>query len=229
MGSKKDDDLVAENTAQVVGWKEIYQTLFDLNSVKFLCFMIPLIYYTVTTEQYAKGFAIYIGFLLTCDILYYGLSIAIFDPELVISHGYNFSAFFNDTLHSAGLDYGFNFYDGDYTKTRHQAQIDKFEYAYKQLNLQEGMSLLDCGCGCGDWLYWLQTEKNLKVVGVNITPQQGMSKKTCRFSTETLLCNITFPPLLCTDSERVPGSRFERDLVQLERSGLGKGRIGWAI
>ena len=29
--------------------------------------------------------------------------------------------------------------------------------------------MLDCGCGMGDWLYWLKTVKGCKVMGINVT------------------------------------------------------------
>ena len=80
-------------------------------------------------------------------------------------------AILQDTLYGQGLDYGFNYYDGDFTKSRNQAQIDKFEYAWAQLGLEPGMRLFDCGCGCGDWLSWLR-DRGIEVVGVNITPAQ---------------------------------------------------------
>jgi cyclopropane fatty-acyl-phospholipid synthase-like methyltransferase len=65
------------------------------------------------------------------------------------------SAFFNDSLFGQGIDYGFNFYNGDYSKSREKAQSDKFEFAIKQLNLEPGMWVIDIGCGCGDWLDYL--------------------------------------------------------------------------
>lgn len=224
------------NKAKCVGVKDILTCLFDWNTARLLPFMVPLLTYTILTEQYCLGLAIYGAFVLFCDILYYKFSIAIFDPELVIARGYNLSAFFNDTLHGAGLDYGFNFYDGDYTKTRHQAQIDKFEYAYQQLQLAEGMSLLDCGCGCGDWMYWLQTKKNIKVVGVNITPQQGTnfenalmwSKLSCTLLSSSCHAEIA-RFLFSLLSGRGAPTRTESDLLELEDVGLGKRRIGGPV
>lgn len=68
-----------------------------------------------------------------------------------------------------GVDLGFNFYDGDYSKSPQQAQLDKFEHAWKLLGLKEGMRVLDCGCGMGDWMYWLKNTKGCYVVGVNMT------------------------------------------------------------
>lgn len=106
------------------------------------------------------------------DVLYYSGVIAIYDPELTIRRGYNFSAVLNDTLHSAGLDYGFNLYDGNFDKPRDQAQTDKFEYAIRQLGITRGCRVMDIGCGCGDWLHYLQTRYDCQVQGVNVSANQ---------------------------------------------------------
>eukprot|EP00808_Paulinella_micropora_P014295 g19636.t1 len=86
---------------------------------------------------------------------------------------YEFINFLTANIHSRGIDLGFNFYDGDYTRTRLQAQLAKFEHVFKQLGLQESMRVLDCGCGYGDWLYWLKTEKKCEVLGINMTENQA--------------------------------------------------------
>lgn len=52
----------------------------------------------------------------------------------------------------AGLDLGFNYYNGDYSKIPTSAQKGKFERAWYLLGLKEGMRILDCGCGYGDWM-----------------------------------------------------------------------------
>ena len=122
------------------------------------------------------GLWMYPALHLISDILYYGFAIEIFDPSVTIQRGYKLSLDFNDTPYSEGLDYGFNFYNGDYEKSRRQAQLDKFEHCYRLLELEPGMKLIDIGCGCGDWLSFLQ-DKGLEVVGVNITWEQV---KICR-------------------------------------------------
>ncbi|MEM6927652.1 MAG: glycosyltransferase [Myxococcota bacterium] len=117
------------------------------------------------------GLLAYPALLLLADVGYYLLSWRVFDPEATVARGYQLSALLQDTLYGQGLDYGFNFYDGDFTKSRDQAQIDKFEHAWAQLRLEPGMCVLDCGCGCGDWLSWLRG-RGIEVVGINITPAQ---------------------------------------------------------
>ncbi|MFT4623895.1 MAG: cyclopropane fatty-acyl-phospholipid synthase-like methyltransferase [Myxococcota bacterium] len=117
------------------------------------------------------GLLLYPALHIITDVLYYGMAVQVFDPSVTIARGYQFSLAINDTPHSEGLDYGFNFYDGDYTKTRAQAQIDKFEHAWEALGLAPGMRVADVGCGCGDWLAWLR-DKGVHGVGVNITHAQ---------------------------------------------------------
>jgi cyclopropane fatty-acyl-phospholipid synthase-like methyltransferase len=106
------------------------------------------------------------------DLLYYTGVFAFYDPELTVARGYNLSAQVNDTLHSAGLDYGFNFYDGDFEKSRSRAQLDKFEYAVRALGITPGARVMDVGCGCGDWLHYLQSVHSCRVTGINLSSVQ---------------------------------------------------------
>lgn len=51
--------------------------------------------------------------------------------------------------------------------TLYQAQVNKVDYTLKKLNLKEGMTLLDIGCGWGFLL--IEAAKKYKVKGVGIT------------------------------------------------------------
>lgn len=114
----------------------------------------------------------YLGCLLLSDVLYYGCGVDVIDVNEVMRHQYNMSlAVDGCSGMKSGMDYGFNYYGGDFEKSPEQAQEDKFKYAYEQLGLKEGMRLLDCGCGCGDWLEWLQ-QRGIKVVGINVSEDQ---------------------------------------------------------
>lgn len=137
-----------------------------------------LVYYFVTRSVLSPVFAFLTIFSagmmsLVTDFCYYILGIMYYDPAVTVVRGYATSSYFNDTLHSVGLDYGFNYYNGNYKKSRTQAQLDKFEYAVKQLGIEKGDRVIDVGCGCGDWLYYLQNTMKCKVVGVNITDAQA--------------------------------------------------------
>lgn len=120
------------------------------------------------------GSLCYLLLLVLYDISYYAFRVPIISPKETVAHGYNLCYLLDDdgSATGDGLDYGFNYYNGDFDKPRKQAQLDKFEHAYNQLGLKAGMRLLDCGCGCGDWMMWLKTQKGVDVVGINITPNQ---------------------------------------------------------
>eukprot|EP00483_Globobulimina_turgida_P012858 UN12882 len=148
----------------------------------------------LSIQNIILGLFINLVLALIIDIFYYFLHIAYYDPPTAVVRGYCVSAFCNDTLHSKGIDYGFNFYDGDYNKTAKNAQIDKFKFAIKHLGIKKGDSLIDIGCGCGDWLSYLQNEMQCRVVGVNITEVQAVE---CR--DRGLTCYGTRLEKYCTE------------------------------
>lgn len=116
--------------------------------------------------------ALWLAAMILIDLAYYSGLFAFFDPEQTMTRGYNLSAEMNDTLHSAGLDYGFNFYDGDFGKSRSRAQIDKFEYAIRTIGITPGCRVMDVGCGCGDWLQYLTSVHGCRVMGINASSAQ---------------------------------------------------------
>lgn len=146
------------------------ELLVDRNSLIHVA-ILALTAFAVTRLGWA-ALAVYPAILIAIEVLHYAFKISVFDTETVIQHGYNLSRLLSDNLHSGGLDYGFNFYDGDFTKSRQQAQEDKFRYAFEQLGLAPGMSMIDVGCGCGDWLDWVRRQ-GVRVAGINITAGQA--------------------------------------------------------
>lgn len=119
------------------------------------------------------GFIIYFVFIFIYDVFYYFLGISIINENETLRLGYNMSIMICDggSATGSGLDYGFNLYDGNYEKDRDQAQKDKFDYAWDKLKLAPGMTLIDFGCGCGDWLDYVKS-RGVEAVGINITEGQ---------------------------------------------------------
>lgn len=70
-----------------------------------------------------------------------------------------------------GLDYGYNFYNGDQSLKPKEAQLAKYEYMWKKLELAAGKKLLDIGCGYGDWMKYCQN-RGVEVLGINISASQ---------------------------------------------------------
>lgn len=102
-----------------------------------------------------------------------GFAIDPFDGDQQTQWLYEFMKLAAADPYGKGVDLGFNFYDGDYTRTPEQAQSAKFEFAWRGMGLEEGMRVLDIGCGFGDWLHWLKTEKKCSVIGINMTQGQA--------------------------------------------------------
>jgi cyclopropane fatty-acyl-phospholipid synthase-like methyltransferase len=145
---------------------------------------------------------IYLSALLMYDIAYYAFATPIINPHETLAHGYNFSLLMDDdgSANGHGLDYGFNYYNGDFKKTRRRAQLDKYEHAYELLGLKPGMKVVDCGCGCGDWLLWLK-EQGIDAIGINITDGQANH------------CRSKGLKVICSDWKKIRGSKYESMLT----------------
>lgn len=65
-------------------------------------------------------------------------------------------------------------YDGDFSLTLEQAQRQKHEYIFSNLNLREGERVIDLGCGWGPFLVFLR-EKGIRGTGVTLSEKQAES------------------------------------------------------
>ena len=160
-----------------------YKLLFNFNSIFNILLWIFVIYKIKEPDNSYKFDNLYyllLPLLITIitDILRYqqlitNIPIKVLDDKERIEHYYSWMKSAAKDQYGKGIDLGFNYYNGDYSKTKKQAQIDKFNYAFKKLKLVEGCKVMDIGCGQGDWLEWLQNKKKCTVVGVNITKAQA--------------------------------------------------------
>lgn len=72
------------------------------------------------------------------------------------------------------LSYSCGYFQNE-TDTLYDAQMNKIHHTLKKLNLKEGMSLLDIGCGWGYLL--IEAAKKYKVHGVGITLSEEQAKE----------------------------------------------------
>lgn len=93
--------------------------------------------------------------------------------------------------------------------TLHQAQINKVDYILKKLNLSEGMSLLDIGCGWGFLL--IEAAKKYKIKGVGITLSKEQYKEFEKRIKEEGLEDLLEVKLM--DYRDLPKSGMEFDRV----------------
>ncbi|CAB9517371.1 cyclopropane-fatty-acyl-phospholipid synthase [Seminavis robusta] len=185
-------------------WSEVFRFLWKPwnSSLNLLTWAISIYLAISLTGTAAAVIPFYLAFLVIYDIMYYGYSISVIDETETLSAGYNVGYLMDDggSATGDGLDYGFNFYDGNFKKDRRQAQLDKFQYCFDKLDLASGMTLIDFGCGCGDWLNYVRS-RGVIGIGVNITPAQ------------VKVCHERGLNVLLTDWKKIEGNpEFEKQL-----------------
>ncbi len=144
--------------------------IFERNSILYLSLIITSSFLAI--QVHPALFLLWPGILILDDVLYFFFSRSLFDTEIAIQRGYQFPYLFFDDQSGAGRDLGFNLYDGDLSKSRTQSQQDKWDFMLKELCLRPGDTLIDIGCGYGDWLNYARG-KGIHEIGVNISPEQS--------------------------------------------------------
>lgn len=92
--------------------------------------------------------------------------------------------------------------------TLYQAQVNKVDYILKKLNLHEGMSLLDIGCGWGFLL--IEAAKKYKIHGTGITLSKEQYKEFNRRITEEKLEDLLTVELMDYRDLPKSGQQFDR-------------------
>lgn len=64
-----------------------------------------------------------------------------------------------------------NIYQGDFTLSNEQSLLKKYNLIFKNLNLSEGKTLLDCGCGTGTWMSFCR-DRGVKTIGLTLSHEQ---------------------------------------------------------
>jgi len=167
----------ATNFGRMSLFKKMSYMLCNLNTLKYwsvlaLCAAVAyhfgsfLVFFAMTTLVF--------GFI---EYLFYFCETNFFDADVLIQYHYAVTTFLHHRGIDAGIDYGFLMYNGDYKKKPCQAQMEKFDYTWDKLGLEEGMTVVDCGCGQGDWLAYLK-RRGVKGYGINMSMSQV---DECRF------------------------------------------------
>jgi len=88
-----------------------------------------------------------------------------------------------NTLFSAMLDRSMSYTSGMWRNaaTLEEAQIQKLRSICEKLELKPGMTVLDIGCGWGNFARFAATEYGVKVIGLTISrEQQALGMERCR-------------------------------------------------
>jgi cyclopropane-fatty-acyl-phospholipid synthase len=90
----------------------------------------------------------------------------------VISHHYDVSNAFYEYVLGPSMTYTCGVYDGSDTSLE-DAQAAKYELVCRKLGLQEGMRLLDVGCGWGGMVMHAAEHHGVTALGVTLSQQQA--------------------------------------------------------
>lgn len=69
-------------------------------------------------------------------------------------------------------------YNGDYSMSLDEAQLNKYQFVAKELKIKKGAKVLDLGCGWGGWLKYLRDEIGADGLGVNLSDGQVAACKS---------------------------------------------------
>ncbi|EKQ55208.1 MULTISPECIES: cyclopropane-fatty-acyl-phospholipid synthase family protein [unclassified Clostridium] len=117
--------------------------------------------------------------------------------------GNNFySLWLDDTM-----SYSCGYFNSD-NDSLHDAQINKINHILRKLNIKEGMSLLDIGCGWGSLL--IEAAKKYKVHGLGITLSEEQFKKFNERIKEEKLENLLEVKLMDYRDLAKSGKSFDR-------------------
>ncbi|MBN1479472.1 class I SAM-dependent methyltransferase [candidate division KSB1 bacterium] len=94
-------------------------------------------------------------------------------------------------------DFSCALYKGDFSQSLEQAQRQKYEYIYDNLNIKKGDRVLDMGCGWGPFLNFLR-EKGVKGVGVTLSSGQARACQNNGLDVHLLDCRTIKPDMLGT-------------------------------
>jgi len=111
--------------------------------------------------------------ILAGDFFEYKLDIAVWDQAKRTTQCYDwFEQYLKPGYDDDTIDYSEGLFNGNYSLTLREATINKFNHVFVQLGLQQGMKLLDAGCGTGVWLEYCQ-KRGVDVVGLTLSPEQA--------------------------------------------------------
>jgi len=168
---------------------KLWLQMNNMNTVK---------YWALLSICYALGFYFksYLVFFVAnvvifgfVEYLFYFGEYAFFNVDtLICIHYINTTLMINRGI-NAGFDYGFTYREGKrhLTEKPYEAQCDKFDFVWDKVGLEPGMTVIDVGCGVGDWLAYLK-RRGVNGYGINISQMQV---DECRHrGLDVVQCNI---------------------------------------
>ncbi len=93
------------------------------------------------------------------------------EQEEGVRHHYDLGNEFFELWHDETMTYSCAYFEGENEGLK-KAQIQKIDYILNKLNLSEGESLLDIGCGWGSLAVRAAKKYDVEVLGITLSPEQ---------------------------------------------------------
>ena len=126
--------------------------------------------------RFLHVYAVFLVLFFIMEFLYFGVGIPVWDQTEITINAYSWYSHFLAS-HYGGkgektyADFSEGLFFDDYTLSPGEAMVNKYEHIFKELKLAPGMTLLDCGCGNGQWLDFCK-KKGVNAVGLTFSQEQ---------------------------------------------------------
>jgi len=152
-------------------WKK-FLGLFNYNTILYWIVMAPCMAVGYQYGSFWVFFGTWAAVFCFIEYLSYFRGFNYFDMDGIMCGTYALWSYTMEANRFPGYDYGPLLFHGDTTKSAVEAIKDKYDHAFEEMGLEEGMNVLDVGCGLGHWLTYLKVAKKCNVVGINIAKTQ---------------------------------------------------------
>lgn len=122
--------------------------------------------------------AAYATYIIALSIAWYRFNLNVRDQTQVTANCYNWFQYFLSRKYAMAMDkenitdYSEGNFGTDFDMTLSDATIKKYDNIFKALELKEGMTLLDAGCGNGRWLEYCRS-KGVNGIGMTLSSEQA--------------------------------------------------------
>jgi len=142
-----------------------------------LYWLLILIAYLITIKYELNPIyilVIYLGLFTLMEILEYKYNVSVWDQTERTSNCYDWFEHYLPKNYDKdfGKDYTDGIFNNNYNISMNEAMKNKFEMCFKELNLKEGQTLLDCGCGTGVWMLYCKN-RGIDTIGLTLSEEQA--------------------------------------------------------
>ena len=151
----------------------------------------------LVTGQWWWFFVVPFAVLVLTEFLYFRYAIPIYSHANRVRRAYEWFDTYLDGAWGQGRDLTEAYFDGDTTIPYDQALEKKFEKFIELLGLEPGDSLLDVGCGYGDFIKHLN-QRGIKAQGLTLSEHQAK------------VCKERGLDVICADAKQMPEELFHQ-------------------